>query len=142
MALEPSGFRPRMGTVSGPFFMFDLPPFPRQLGSGSRPAFFTCHYHPREASHGKDHVTKLFWGKKQKGPFKRPFLLAPVRCSRYFFFFFTFGASAAGAGADFQLLRSCAILWQSPHLGNLAIILSGCFSPWQSWHFGTILCFS
>jgi len=81
---------------------------------------------------------------KRKGPHHGAGLLREP-AKNYFFFLGAWAGAGAGfagaAGAAFwNLFRSCAMLWQSPHLVNLLIMLCGCGVPWQSWHFGIILC--
>jgi hypothetical protein len=58
------------------------------------------------------------------------------------FVFWTIGEDKVLTGAALQLLRSCAVLWQLLHFGNLAMMPFGCFSPWQSTQFGISLCCS
>src|SRR5512135_2187471 len=79
---------------------------------------------------------------QKKGP--RRALMRFFMLAVYFPFFFVvaFAGFAPGSDEVVQLLRSWAILWQSPHFGNLAMMLLGCFSPWHNLQSGTILCLS
>ena len=55
----------------------------------------------------------------------------PAGNRHYFFFFVAFGVSffSVGFAAGDQWFRSCAVLWQSLHFWNLAIMPAGCGAP-------------